>query len=86
MKKLIWISVLFLVSCGKPKPQFNEPEMMNYIKIEDRFIKVVEDEYGNVFLKQAVSDDRFIYIPFIDVAEYESSDSLHAYEAKKPIK
>ncbi len=82
MKKLIWIPVLFLVSCSRPKPQLNEPELMNYIELEGRAIKVVEDEYGNMFLKQAVSDDRFIYIPFNDNAEYETSDSLHSYEAK----
>jgi len=75
-----------MLSCSTPKPQLNEPETMNYIELEGRSIKVVEDEYGNTFLKQAVSDDRFIYIPFTDVAEYESSDSLRPYEAKKPIK
>jgi len=83
MKKLIWISLLFLVSCGRPKPQLNEPELMNYIELEGRAIKVVEDEYGNIFLKQAVSDDRFIYIPFIDKAEYEEPmDTILMYEAK----
>ena len=83
MKKLIWISVLFFLSCGKPKPQLNEPELMNYIELEGRAIKVVEDEYGNMFLKQAVSDDRFIYIPFTDVAEYENpGDTLHSFQAK----
>ena len=86
MKHLIWIAVLFIVSCSRPKPQLNEPEVMNYIELEGRAIKVVEDEYGNTFLKQAVSDDRFIYIPFSDNAEYESSDSLVPYQAKKPIK
>jgi hypothetical protein len=36
-----------------------------------------------MFLKQAVSDDRFIYIPFTDVAEYENpGDTLRAYQAK----
>lgn len=83
MKKFIFISVLFLVSCGKPRHQLNEPEMMNYIELEGKFIKVVEDAYGNMFLKQAVSDDRFIYIPFTDVAEYENpGDTLHSYQAK----
>lgn len=83
MKKFIWIPVLFLLSCGRPKPQLNEPELMNYIELEGRAIKVVEDEYGNTFLKQAVSDDRFIYIPFNDNAEYEEpQDTVLMYEAK----
>jgi len=83
MKHFIWISVLFILSCSRPKPQLSEPEMMDYIELEGRFIKVVEDAYGNMFLKQAVSDDRFIYIPFTDVAEYENpGDTLRAYQAK----
>jgi len=86
MKHLIWMAGLFLLSCSRPKPQLNEPEVMNYIELEGRAIKVVEDEYGNTFLKQAVSDDRFIYIPFTDQAEYETSDSLEFYQAKKKQK
>jgi len=82
MKHFIWISVLFFVSCSKPKPKLNEPELMKYIELEGRAIKVVEDEYGNMFLKQAVSDDRFIYIPFT----HGTSDTLRASEAKKTNK
>ena len=60
---------------------------MNYIELEGKPIKVVEDEYGNMFLKQPVSDDRFIYVPFVDQAEYQDpSDTLRAFEAKKPTK
>ena len=83
MKKFIFISVLFLVSCGKPKPQLVGPVLVDYIELEGRAIQVIEDEYGNMFLKQAVSDDRFIYIPFTDVAEYENpGDTLRSYQAK----
>lgn len=56
---------------------------MDYIELEGKFIKVVEDAYGNMFLKQAVSDERFIYIPFTDVAEYENpGDTLHFYQTR----
>jgi hypothetical protein len=56
---------------------------MNYIELEGRFIKVVEDEFGNTFLKQAVSDDRFIYIPFNDNAIHEEpQDTVLMYENK----
>jgi hypothetical protein len=83
MKKLTWISLLVFASCTNNKPKLNEPELMNYIELEGRFIKVVKDEYGNTFLKQAVSDNRFIYIPFDDQAEYEEpQDTILMYENK----
>ena len=81
MVKFICVFLVFIVSCKAP--QLSDPQDMLYIEVEGKKIKIIEDEYGNQFMKQSVADGRFIYIPFTDVAEVEdTSDSLHAYQAK----
>lgn len=81
MIKFICIALVFFVSCKAP--QLSDPQEMLYIEVEGKKIKIIEDEYGNQFMKQSVADGRFIYIPFTDVAETEDpNDSLHSFQAK----
>jgi hypothetical protein len=82
MARFICILLVLFVSC-KAAPQLSDPQEMLYIEVEGKKIKIIEDEYGNQFMKQSVADGRFIYIPFKDVAETEDpSDSLHSYQVK----
>ena len=82
MTRFICVFLVFFVSC-KAAPQLSDPQDMLYIEVEGKKIRIIEDEYGNQFMKQNISDGKFIYIPFTDVAEVENpNDSLHAYQAK----
>jgi hypothetical protein len=76
MKKFIWISLLFFVSCRAP--QKNDDRV--FINIDGHKIEMVADEYGNQYLKQSTYMHT-IYIPFPFETE-EIGDTLHSYEAK----
>ena len=77
MKKLIWISLLFFVSCKAP--QKNDDRV--FIMIDGDRVEMVADEYDNQYLKQFVADGRAIYIPFPFETE-DIADTLHSYQAK----
>lgn len=77
MKKLIWIPVLFLVSCKAP--QKNDDRV--FITIDGDKVEMVADEFDNQYLKQYVADGRAIYIPFPFETE-DVGDTLHSYQAK----
>jgi hypothetical protein len=81
MKNLTWIALLVFVSCINNKKQTKEFEY--YIELDGKKIEVIKDEFDNIFLKQAISNDRFIYVPFQDKAEYEEPmDTILMYENK----
>lgn len=78
MKKLIWSSLLFFVSC---KATSGIDEDKTFILINGVKVEMVADEFGNQYLKEFVADGRAIYIPFPFETE-EVGDTLHSYEAK----
>lgn len=73
MKKLIWIAVLFFVSCKAPS-EIVEDKV--FILIDGEHVELVSDEFGNQYLKQ---DKLFIPFPF---ETEEVGDTLRAYQAK----
>jgi hypothetical protein len=77
MKKLIWISLLFFVSCRAP--QKNDDRV--FITIDGHRVEMVADEFGNQYLKQQTYWNMYIYVPFPFETE-EVGDTLHSYEAK----
>lgn len=79
MKKLIWISLLFFVSCRTTQSSSEEERV--YINIDGEKIELVSDEFGNQYLKQNTYGLHHIYIPFPFETE-EVGDTLHSYEAK----
>jgi len=80
MKKLIWISLLFFVSC-KAGSEIDDGQDPVYILIDGEHVEMVSDEFGNQYLKEYVADGRAIYIPFPFETE-EVGDTLHSYQAK----
>lgn len=80
MKKLIWISLLFFVSCKAP--QKNDDRVL--ITIDGNRVEMVADEYDNQYLKQYIHGLP-IYIPFPFETE-EVGDTLRSYEAKTSVK
>ena len=77
MKKLIWITLLFFVSC---KAASGIDEEKTFITIDGEKVEMVSDEYGNQYLKQHTYYHD-IYVPFPFETE-EVGDTLHSYEAK----
>jgi len=80
MKKLIWSSLLFFVSC-KAGSEIDDSQEHVYIKIDGQDVELVSDEYGNQYLKQQTYRFTYIYIPFPFETE-EVGDTLHSYQAK----
>lgn len=75
MKKLIWISLLFFVSC-KTASEIDDGQEPVYILIDGEHVEMVSDEFGNQYLKQ-----NGFYIPFPFETD-DADDSLHIYQAK----
>jgi hypothetical protein len=78
MKKLIWITLLFFVSC---KAASGIDEEKTFILIDGEKVEMVSDEYGNQYLKYRTYGPVYIYVPFPFETE-EVGDTLHSYEAK----
>lgn len=79
MKKLIWISLLFFVSCKTAKNSSEEEKV--FIDVNGEKLQLVSDEYGNQYLKQYTYMGHYIYVPFPFETE-EVGDTLHSYQAK----
>lgn len=82
MKKLIWISLLFFVSCRTVQNSSEEEKV--YINVDGENLELVSDEYGNQYLKQRTYM-HYIYVPFPFDTE-EIGDTLRSYEAKTRIR
>lgn len=75
MKKLIWIALVIFVPCVAQETS-DDPE---FIRIDNREIEVVYDEFGNPYMKQKIGDD-YIYmlIPTDADQDMEQKSKPHA--------
>lgn len=83
MKKLIWMTGLFFLSCNAQKVSSEEEK--TYISINGEHIELVSDEFGNQYLKQYTYGANYIYVPYTFETE-EQTDSLRILQAKAPTK
>ena len=81
MKKILLLALIF-VSCKTQKEIPSEEVERTYILIDDHYVEMVSDEFGNQYLRYLI-EDKPIFIPFPFETE-SAEDSIHSFQAKIP--
>lgn len=84
MNKIILLSLLFFVSCSDSFQVRNavseQDDTSSYILINGEYVELVSDEFENIYLKQKIDDEHFIYVPF--PFETEEEENLQPIQTK----